>query len=276
MARSPLLIILGLAGGALLLTGMVNRRAPTSAPPAQPPSPAESAEAAELLDRASAAYAPPRVPWVEVKLWQQNRDEGAVYEVHGRYLAAPGNRVRLELQTRAGATRGEVKLVSNGMWLWEYHRFGDHPAKVVRGELPKLEKGVNTPEWVDWARGETLRDRTFLGVGPLLKSLRDRLQGLRGEPVRWQDVEAVRVSGTWPADPSKLNGVPDFARPRQPPRLCALYLDAKTLWLHRLEWWATEGTKDGPALVMATEFRDPVLNRPLAAERCAEEFDIPK
>jgi hypothetical protein len=276
MARSPFLLILGLAGGALLLTGMVNRQSPSSAPPTQPPTPAESAEAARVLDRAVADYSPARVPWLEVKLWQRNQDEGVAYEVHGRFASAPGHRLRLELRTQVGATQGTLKLVSDGKALWQCNQAGSEPPKVILGELAKLEPGVNTEEWVDWARGETLRDLAFGGVGPLVKGLRDKLQGLRAEKVRWNEREVVRVSGTWPEYQGKYAGHPDFARPRHFPRLCALYLDANTFWLHRLEWWATEGTKDGPVLVLETEFREPVLNRALPAERCTQEFDIPK
>src|SRR5262249_21125629 len=127
MVRSPLILILGLAGSALLLTGMVNRQSP---PPTQPPTPAESAEAAGVLDRAIGAYDPGRVAWAEVKLWQQNQEEGATHEVRGRYVAAPGNRARLELQTQVGATRGEMVLVSDGKLLWQLSRYGDRPAKV--------------------------------------------------------------------------------------------------------------------------------------------------
>jgi hypothetical protein len=129
---------------------------------------------------------------------------------------------------------------------------------------------------VAWARTETVRDQGFGGVGPLLTGLRQRLRQLTAKAVRWQGVVVIQVNGAWPEEPAKLAEVPEYVRPRQVPRRCSLYLDAKTLWPHRLEWWYAERPGDTPVLGMQTEFRDPVLNRPLSPQRCAEEFTIPK
>jgi hypothetical protein len=275
MARAPLLLILAVAGAALLLTGMVNRQpAPLaeSAPLAGQP---DNGESRRLLEQAIVTYAPGRIAWAELTLWQRIMDDGAAYEVSGRYLAAPGHRVRLELQTQVGGTRGEVKLVSDGKVLWQWERLGAEAPRLSGVELPKLQPGLNTPEYVAWATGETLRAEAFAGVGALLQLAHERLHSLRSKAVRWKGLEIIQVTGDWPEDPAQLADVPDYLRPRHTPRLCSIYLDAKTLWPHRVEWWGSERPADPPTLLLQTEFRDPVLNRPLPPERCASEFGVP-
>jgi hypothetical protein len=281
MSRYSLFLVLPLAGAALLLTGLGDREPPSPAAAAQPtPAPQaaaseESAEPAQLLDRAIAAYAPARVLWAEMKLWQRARDGDSAFEVSGRYLAAPGDRMRLDLHTQVGATRAELRLICDGQRLCQWQRLGTAAPSVLLYELPRLEAGAS-PAHVAWARTETVRDHGFGGVGPLLRGLRGRLRQLTAKAVRWQGVEVIRVNGVWPEDAAKLAEVPDYIRPRQVPRRCSLYLDAKTLWLHRLEWWYSERPGDTPELGMQTEFRDPVLNRPLSPQRCAAEFGIPQ
>jgi hypothetical protein len=283
MVRYPLFLGLSLAGAALLLSGALGRPRPAPAgasPPAPTPPSAPAAEIPEperLLKSAATAYAD--VSWAEIKLWQQILEDGAIYEVTGRYLAAPDYRVRLELETQVGATRGELKMISDGQRLWHSQRVGRADPAVWVLELAKLEpgkQGLNTPEEVAWHRTETLRYQAFGGVGPMLEALRARLKNLRGKAVRWKGTDVVQVTGAWPEDPTKLAAVPEYIRPRQVPRRCGIYLDARTLWPHRLEWWYSERPQDPPALLMQTEFRDPVLNHPLPSERCAQEFAIPK
>jgi hypothetical protein len=285
MSRYSLLLVLTLAGVALFVTGMGNRQPPqpAAASPPAPTPPSTSAEAVpdaeRLLDQAIDTFAPARVSWAEVKLWQQFREDASVYEVTGRYLAAPGHRVRLELHTQVGATRGELKLISDGQCLWHWQRTGRVDPIIWAMELPKLQAGqpgLTTPEGVAWARTETLRAQTFGGVGPILQTLRARLQQVQGKAVRWKGIDIVQVTGAWPEDPSQLAAVPEYIRPRQVPRLCSIFLDARTLWPHRLEWWYSERPTGSPALLLQTEFREPVLNYPLPPERCAQEFAIPK
>jgi hypothetical protein len=285
MSRYSLLLILTLVGAAPLLTGMGDRQPPQPAaapPPAATPTSAPAAAVPDperLLDQAIDAFAPGRVTWAEFKVWQQLREDGSVYEVAGRYLTAPGYRVRLELHTRVGATRGELKFVCDGHQLWHWRRVGRADPTIWVLELPKLQSGqpgLSTPEGVAWARTETLRTYTFGGVGPMLLALRERLKKLQGKAVRWKGIDVVQVTGTWPEDPSQLLAVPEYIRPRHVPRRCSIYLDARTLWPHRIEWWYSERPTDTPVLLLQTEFREPVLNRPLSPDRCAQEFTIPK
>jgi hypothetical protein len=114
MSRSHVLLPLLVAGALLLLSGALGQHATSTTPPEGPPAPAESAEALRLLDQAVEAYATARVGWMEMTLWQRVLEENNRHEVHGRFVAAPGHRLRLELKVNVGRTEGELKLASNG------------------------------------------------------------------------------------------------------------------------------------------------------------------
>ena len=56
--------------------------------------------------------------------------------------------------------------------------------------------------------------------------------------------------------------------------MARLYLDPKTLWPHRLEWWGADPPRPGDVLLMQTEFRDPLLNRPPPPDRLMRELTL--
>ncbi|MCI0464812.1 MAG: hypothetical protein L0Z62_48425 [Gemmataceae bacterium] len=269
MARFPWLVALTLMGGAvLLLTGSVGR---PSAPPAAPGSPVsahESAEAAQLLERAARAHGPGRLGWVEMILWQRHHGEGTTHEVQGRYVAAPDQRLRLELRVCVGQTRGELTLVNDGHALWQALRLDGGEPRLSQVPLPVMSE----QRAADTARADLLGEQAFLGVGPLLGVLAQGMQAPRRQPGRWQGKEVIEVTGTWPEDSGRLAQVPESQRPRRPARQCKVYLDAQTLWPYRIEWRGAATESEPAPLLLEMEFRDPILNRPLPAERCAREF----
>ena len=52
--------------------------------------------------------------------------------------------------------------------------------------------------------------------------------------------------------------------PHSFPRQCRLFLDARTRWPHRLEWWGPAPPRKGDSLLLQMEFRNPRLGQPLA------------
>jgi hypothetical protein len=274
MARYPIPIILVLGLGALLLTGADTPPGPTP-PPAPPTSGAANAEAAALLDRAIDACSAPRVTWMEMALWQRIWDDESAHEVQGRYLAAPAHRVRLELKVKVARAEGELKVISDGTTVWESQRFDDDYRPPNWTDLPRLGESHNTPEMVEAGRTWHLSEGAFLGPGPLLRKLRAHTQGLGQRAARWKDKEVVQLTGNWPHNPEKLKDIPVALHPRRHPRLWTMYLDAQTLWPHRVEWWGGAGEGE-LVLLHELEFRDVVLNQPLPPERCAAEFTVPE
>ena len=58
------------------------------------------------------------------------------------------------------------------------------------------------------------------------------------------------------------------------PRQCHLYLDARTCWAQRVEWWGPTAGVGDDRLLVQMEFRNPVFNRPLPADVCARLFSF--
>src|SRR5262249_22571218 len=120
-----------------------------------------------------------------------------------------------------------------------------------------------------------LSEQGYAGVIPLLQIVRERMQELTRQTVRWKNGrEVIRITGRWPEDPAKLADLPDFLRPRELPRQCSVYLDAATLWPYRLEWCDAAKVEGRLRPLLQMESRDPVLKHPRPPDRCAQEFTL--
>ncbi len=58
--------------------------------------------------------------------------------------------------------------------------------------------------------------------------------------------------------------------PPQARRVC-VFLDPRTMWPRRVEWWG-ETAEGDPVTLAELEFRTPVLNQPLSAAECRQAF----
>jgi hypothetical protein len=261
---------------------------PAQPPPVLDPTTAHPDPAAnQLLDQALSRQTP---TWLEVGLWQQVTVQGFVSEVEGRYLSGPNRRFRLDLATRHGGTEGKLLILSDGQYLWQATRIG--------GQGWTGASKVDLSEVGDVIPGQALTGylHSQAGGGPaaLLAHLRKRLTWVRREMVMRQGLLLAKLTGTWtqaaladlkPANAAGGNRpsldaslrVADRVRdwPSGLPRQCRLYLDGKTLWPYRLEWWGPDPPQPGEALLMEMEWRQPVVNRPLSAAQCAQVFTWP-
>jgi hypothetical protein len=119
-------------------------------------------------------------------------------------------------------------------------------------------------------RAEFLNGPTFGGVGPLLCTLRSHLIWAAHERHHSGTAEEIELIGVWPAAHLVQLAPPDRPWPEGLPRKCRLMLDGQTLWPHAVEWWGpVAGTEQ---LLARTEYRNPVVNRPLTEEACARAF----
>lgn len=277
MTRYPLSILVLLGLGALLLTGADSPPGPPQppAPPAPPAAGPANAEAAATLDRAIPACSATQIPWMDMTLWQQIWEGPVAREIHGRYAAAPDHRLRIELKIKVAQAEGELLIISDGKTVFESERYGEDRRKPTWTDLPTLGDEYRTPETLALGRAWRLGESTFLGPGPLLYKLRSQSQGLSQRAARWKGMEVVQVTGNWPENAALLKDVPQAQKPHHPARLWTVYLDARTLWLHRLEWWGA-APQGEPVLLHELEFRDVVLNRPMPPERAALEFKVPE
>jgi hypothetical protein len=268
------LAILLLLSAVILLTGALNSR---PAENSQIPSTTEAdAAAANLLDQALERLHPQRVTWLETQVWQKARLGRFTYESGGRYLIGPDRRLRLELLTRHGSAQATLLVVSDGAKLWEGQRLDDGDWTDVAcldwQEIlqASAQSGLAAP-----SQTELGSQQAFGGVVPLLQGLRTRLVWTRKEAVRRGGTVYLKLTGhcadqaAYPASgAAEAAGIP-------PMHECRLYLDSQSLWPHRVEWCGPAGDRTGNTQLLQVEFRNPVLNRPLSAERCRREFTFP-
>jgi hypothetical protein len=275
MTRYQLLLLPALAGAILVLGGALHQKSVAGQHPALLPAAANTdPQALALLDRAIEALSPERVAWLEATIWQQVRCDEFVYQACGRLLTAPGERMRFDVNVKVGKTQGELRMVCDGVALAQTTRIGENTPVVARWELPGSKDAFKLTAEITQSRRQLLQDQGFVGMTPLLGNLRKNLGNSQCQQQIWKGCEVFVISGAWPEKTAQIAAMPDLARPRLQPRLCCVYLDAQTLWPHRLEWWGSEKAGQPNSLLAQTEFRNPVLNRKLPPQQCAAEFAI--
>jgi hypothetical protein len=275
MTRYQLLLLPVVIAAVLILSGALKHKAVDGGQSHVPIANTDNdPQAQALLDQAIDALSPERVRWLQAAVWQQAHCEDFTYQACGRLLTAPGDRARFDLNVRVGKVKGELRLVCNGQTLQRSIHVGDEEAVVTHVKLPALDKPGKDPADLARARTEVLQEEGFAGLSPLLSSLRQELQNVQCQHQTWKGHEVIVISGAWPDDTARSAPVPQCYRPRFHARFCCIYLDARTFWPHRLEWWGSEKPNQPNTLLMQTEFRDAVINRALAAEQSTAEFAV--
>jgi hypothetical protein len=259
MKRYPLLVLPVLACSSFLFTAVLNRESSSGLRGAHEAPPEKGLPAGEeLLARAVAELAPDKMSWLETAVWQQIQGEDGRYVAHGRYLTAPGQRQRLELQVRIGKTEGKLLLVCDGSTLCQATRVGQ-AAPVLFQEPFKPP-----PQAPGHETGTATSQETFLsdlgngGLDRVLQSIRQHLTKPQVRRASWKGQPVFRIQGGWRADLPAA------------PRTCTVLLDARTLWPHRIEWSGDEGRDS-----WQIELREPLVNQPLPPARCARLFAVP-
>jgi len=165
--------------------------------------------------------------------------------------------------------------VQDGKTLWKSTQItGADTPTITKMALKDVLDPLQTSAVPDQARTDFLREHAFAGVFPLMQTLRQRMVWVHKEMVRRAGRDFIKLNGVWPDETRELLAPADKPWPAGLPRQCKLYLDPKTLWPHRVEWWGPDPPRPGEVALMQMELRDPVVNRPLSAERCAQEFGL--
>jgi hypothetical protein len=282
MSYCRLFLLPALAGFFLLLISANGAVGPPLAPgtptPSLPPLPFDTTAdpaADQLLDQAVARLAPARREWVAMKLWQHVCVQGLSYEAEGSYLSGPENQLRLELKTHQGSVDGRLLVVSDGTTLWQHLCVGDESRDTFkRMNLREVLDVLDDPGMPAGWRDQFLQTQAFGAVTALLPNLRQRMNGVKRETVRREGRLLHRLTAVWKPEVAAALRKAEPEWPAGLARQCRLYLDAATLWPHRLEWWGPDPPQADDSLLVQMEFRDPVLNQPLSAERCASEFQV--
>jgi hypothetical protein len=263
-------------GPILLLMGAMTRETAPPSPSAAPPAPlpvAADATATRTFEQMLALLGPNRVSWMDLKLWQRVNVQGLSYETEGHFLTGPDERMRLDLSTRLGETVSEARVVCDGKTLWHAKRVaGGAWNPITKVELPEVHKALNRPGVNTKITDALVRQHSFGGVYPLLAGLRQQMRWVRREEVRRGEREFIKLTGVWD-DAVALAFTPDGqAWPQGLARQCRLYLDPRTFWPCRIEWWGPDAPRYGEVPLLQMEFREPRLNDALSPEQCARAF----
>jgi hypothetical protein len=227
---------------------------PQKAPPPPPPKP--DPEATKLVEQAISKMDLKQLGWIETTLWQRMHFQGLEFAASGRYIVGPDFHVRLDLTVDLSDLTGSIEVVGDGKMIWEASQIGKEPRVVHRRiKLADVLAVLNRREVPAAMRTEYAENQAFAGIAPLLKALQLRVVFTKLEKnVSWKGHTDYRLTGVW--NPQQ---VPPPAPPHSAnqPQRCELYLDEKTLWPDRIEWWGEAPPQTGEVLLLEMEFRSP-------------------
>jgi hypothetical protein len=288
MSRVPYLLAPLLAGAVFFLTGSME---PTAAPVLSIPGPAlprslepwsgnprplppalRGVTAAALLDRASAAYGPDKVAWLDMKFRQQVANDDLNFEVEGRFLSGPAQRVRYELRVKIGTETSHFVTLCDGDRLLEMAELPGQKKEVSSAELPRIQHPTDDPAAVASLRHAMLEGKTFPGLPALLASLRRGLVQPELRLVTVQGHDLLEIRGNWTRDPQANEPLPEDLRGRDDVGACRVFLDAATLWPRCVEWWGRGSDGNAAPLLVQTVYELTSLNQPLTGAQAAREF----
>jgi hypothetical protein len=239
--------------------------------PAEPPAPKVKSDPAALdaLKQALEHLDLKRHGAVKTDLWQEVDVQGLAFQAQGTYLAAPGQRMHLELRImRIAGTTADMKVFSDGKTLWEVSTIGNQGESVVKVDLERVLEEMNSPDKLKTREG-FLQSQSFAGLAPLLENLKSQVAFTKREETTWKDHKVIRLTGTWVDVPTDSKDWVEFL-----PRQCIVYLDAETYWPYRIEWWGPTvrgEPRSKDALLMQSEFRNPERPKEIAAKNFAYE-----
>jgi hypothetical protein len=271
MAQSKIVLAPIVACPLLLVMGALNQQprqasAAVNTPFVSEPSAAPSALSRqapqEILARAVATLEPQRLSWLIVKTWQKQVDDEISFEADGRLVLGPNHCARLDMNIHGTTGSNSVVIVSDGVGVARACRSANKRAEVTSQRFLSPAKTPLTGPQID----QVLSNHGCGGPYRLLNDLAGKLDNIQMEMGVWQRKSVVRLTGFLKAAKLKESGL------TVEPRLCRIYLDAHTLWPHRVEWWASRQPNDAEFLFLQVEYREPQINQPLSHEDCVREF----
>lgn len=208
----------------------------------------ERVDAALLLQKAVAAHAPAKMPWLKTRIRQTMCEGSSNFVAEGFLQRGPRGCARLEMQIR----NSRVTVVSDGAIVAHVRELADTDSKVTINEL-----GADVEE----ALPRHGCGGPFTALRQLQRCLKNgRLQtGLLGE------TPVIRVLGDFDPEQGIL-----VAAANVEIRSGCVYLDAKTLWPHRVEWWGDYSKTLRP--LVQIEFLENEIGRELSEEECVQTF----
>lgn len=211
-------------------------------------------DAKQLLQKALEKLDPKRSPWLKTKIRQTTTDAGSSFVAEGFLQRGPNYCARLQMTI---GMEGRLLVVSDGERV--------AVERKTPGEKPALEV-TNMLDDESAAKDAMLCSKSCGGPQTLLEQLNRHLQDAKLQTGLLQDVPVIQIKGDLSPD-----AMPVCTGAMIPVRHAYIYLDAKTLWPHRLEWHGVDKTNT-LRLILRMEFLEPETNRELSVEECTRLF----
>lgn len=258
--------------GIWLMSAMAQQPAPPAKSATPTPAPKLDPDAKLVLDEAIKALDRQRLAWIETTIWQQMDVQGVLFQAEGIYLAGPERRLHMNLKVHLGNSVGKMETVCDGNTLWEVTQLGAAGKQITKVELDKVDDSLKRASVSPKVWDEYFQSLCFAGVMPLLQSMQQNMTPTQRENVRWNGQDVVKLTAVWSANHVKnITPTEKHAWPPFLPKHCRLYLDEKTRWPHRIEWWGPSPPRDDNSLLLQMEFRNPKFAK-MSEERCARVF----
>lgn len=219
------------------------------------------ANAMQLLEKALEKLGGPRTAWMKTKIRQTITDADSNFVAEGFLQRGPNHCARLEMNI---GQHGRLRVVSDGEVVAQVRNIPGKAPDVVVERLPGA--AADSEDDISAVREKYLSGKSCGGPAALLQQLRRHLQKGELQTGLLQGTAVIQVKGVIDPGATTMCAVTTV-----PLRDASIYLDATTLWPHRLEWWGRDKTNTLRSIVRL-EFLEPQIGQELSAEACMRMF----
>jgi hypothetical protein len=221
-------------------------------------------DARKLLENALGKLDAAEAVWLSTKIRQTVHSADSSFIAEGFLQRGPHQCARLEMKIVSNVGRSLLVIVSDGEILAQVQKIqGIKPIAVVE-RLPALEP--EALEKSQTARAVFLDRKSCGGPAALLRSIHQHLQSGTLQTGLLNDRPVIHLKVD--LDPAKIAA---FAAMNLNALSASVYLDAKTLWPLRIEWWGAANAGASRSLAQI-DFREPIVGVALTDDECASMF----
>ena len=221
-------------------------------------------DARQLLQKALEKLDPQRTAWLKTKIRQTMTDADSNFVAEGFLQRGPNHCAHLEMDIVTGGKQGRLLIVSDGEIIAQVSEVpGADPTTDV-ANFPNAVEGSPSKKLA--VKEKFLCGKSCGGPGALLELLQPHLQNARLQTGILHKTPVIQIKGDLNANWASAN-----VGTKTPVQQACVYLDAKTLWPQRIEWWGVDMT-NSPRRVLCIEFLEPEFLRELSIDECVRMF----
>jgi hypothetical protein len=218
-------------------------------------------DAPRLLEKTLEKLGGPRTAWMKTKIRQTVTDADSKFVAEGFLQRGPNHCARLEIIV---GHQGRLRVVSDGEVVAQVRNIPGKAPDVVVERFP--DASADSADHISAAREKYLCGKCCGGPAALLQQLHKHLHNAKLQTGLLQGTAVIQVKGE--IDPGAM---PMCRRTTMPLRCAYIYLDAKTLWPHRLEWCGRDKA-NALRTVLSLEFLEPQIDQRLSVKACMQMF----